>query len=148
MIYSEDKANREMTLEIERLKERKRLRVFSVLCAVGIVLLVCVSAYAYPRYKIYSAEMRGRAALTEAVNSKKVKVEEAKANLESEKLNAQAEVIRAQGVSDAIDIEGGKITDAYIKYLWVKNLSFAETEIIYLPTENGLPVLNRPVDGE
>ena len=118
-----------------------------VLAVLAVLGLLAGGLYGCPRYMVYERELAGRAALVEAENSKKVQIEEAKANLEAERLNAEAEVVRAQGVSDAIDIEGGKITDTYIRYLWVKNLSFADTDIIYLPTESGMPLLNQPVGG-
>ena len=89
--------------------------------------------------------MNGKAQLSEAEYAKQVLVEEANANLEAEKLNAQAEVERAKGVADAVDIEGGKITDRYIQYLWVKKLNLGNTSVIYVPTENSLPVLTQDV---
>ena len=85
--------------------------------------------YIRPKYNVWSQEMAGKA-------------EFAKANLEAEKLNAQAEIERAKGAAEAIRIENGSITPAYIQYLWVRQQN-AQTnnKIIYIPTEAGLPVL-------
>ena len=69
-------------------------------------------------------------------------IEEAKANLEAEKLNAQAEIERAKGAAEAIRIENGSITPAYIQYLWVRQQNAnVNNKIIYIPTEAGLPIL-------
>ena len=64
------------------------------------------------------------------------------ANLEAEKLNAQAEIERAKGAAEAIKIENGSITPAYIQYLWVRQQSnLNDKTVIYIPTETNLPVL-------
>lgn len=91
--------------------------------------------------KVYSKQQSGRAALAEAEYSKLVQLEEAKANLESQKLNAQAEVERAKGAAQAIEIEDGKLSERYIQYLYVQNLEKLDTQLIYVPTEGGLPLL-------
>ncbi|WMM74444.1 hypothetical protein RCF27_09250 [Rhodococcus pyridinivorans] len=91
--------------------------------------------------KVYSKQQTGRAALAEAEFSKQVQLEEAKANLESQKLNAQSEVERAKGAARAIEIEDGKLTEQYIRYLYVQNLEKLDTQLIYVPTEGGLPLL-------
>ena len=95
-----------------------------------------------PIYRIWSQEMRGKATLAEAEWDRKVQIEEAQANLESEKLNAQSEVERAKGAAEAIAIEGGTLTEQYIRYLWVRQqTNLNDKTVIYLPTEAGLPIL-------
>ena len=98
--------------------------------------------YIRPKYNVWSQEMDGKAEFAKAEQNRKIKIEEAKANLEAEKLNAQAEIERAKGAAEAIRIENGSITPAYIQYLWVRQQN-AQTnnKIIYIPTEAGLPVL-------
>ena len=97
--------------------------------------------FGIPKYRVWSAEQAGRAEYVRAEQNRRIKVEEAKANLEAEKLNAQAEIERAKGAAEAIKIENGSITDNYIKYLWVRQLSLSNSETIYIPTEAGLPIL-------
>lgn len=97
--------------------------------------------FGIPKYKVWSAEQAGRAEYVRAEQNRRIKVEEAKANLEAERLNAQAEIERAKGASEAIKIENGSITENYIKYLWVRQLSLSNSETIYIPTEAGLPIL-------
>ena len=98
--------------------------------------------YIAPKYNVWKQEMDGKAEFAKAEQNRKIKIEEAKANLEAEKLNAQAEVERAKGAAEAIRIENGSITPAYIQYLWVRQQNAnTNNKIIYIPTEAGLPVL-------
>jgi len=66
---------------------------------------------------------------------------EAQANLEVETLNGQAEVERATYMAQAIEIENGKLTTKYIQYLWVRNIDKMDGDVIYIPTEANLPIL-------
>lgn len=105
--------------------------------------IIVVAMAALPLYNVWSKELGGKATLREAEWNRQVTIEEAKANLESEKLNALAEVERAKGVSEANVIigEGLKDNEVYIRYLWVKGLTDGSSEVIYVPTEANLPIL-------
>jgi len=108
------------------------------------VLFGGIGSYLYfgPKYKVWRQEMAGKAEYARAEQNRKIKIEEAKANLEAEKLNAQAEIARAKGAAEAIKIENGSITPAYIQYLWVRQQNAnTNNKIIYIPTEAGLPIL-------
>lgn len=114
----------------------------------GIVTVILVAAmmtgglFIVPYYNVWQQEMSGKAEFVKAEQNRKIKIEEAKANLEAEKLNAQAEVERAKGAAEAIRIENGSITPAYIQYLWVRQQSnLNDKTVIYIPTETNLPVL-------
>ena len=108
------------------------------------VVLVCVVGLfiAVPYYNVWQQEMSGRAEFAKAEQNRKIKIEEAKANLEAEKLNAQAEIERAKGADEAIRIENGSLTPAYIQYLWVRQqANLNDKTVIYVPTETNLPIL-------
>lgn len=108
------------------------------------VVLVCVVGLfiAVPYYNVWQQEMSGRAEFAKAEQNRKIKIEEAKANLEAEKLNAQAEIERAKGAAEAIRIENGSLTPAYIQYLWVRQqANLNDKTVIYVPTETNLPIL-------
>lgn len=114
----------------------------------GIVTVILVAAmmtgglFIVPYYNVWQQEMSGKAEFAKAEQNRKIKIEEAKANLEAEKLNAQAEVERAKGAAEAIRMENGSITPAYIQYLWVRQQSnLNDKTVIYIPTETNLPVL-------
>ncbi len=106
-----------------------------------IILIIGLCMWIFPKYSVWSKGLKGEAQLREAEYSKQVLIEEAKANLEAEKLNAQAEIERAKGMAEAMEIENGKLTETYIKYLWVRGMSEDTTNTIYIPTEAGLPIL-------
>jgi len=101
------------------------------------------------------AESNGKATLLEAESSKKAKIEEAKANLESAKLDAQTKMIRAKADAEAtiIRIEAKAkavrtMSDAvrnnpdYLKYLMIDGM-YNHGRTIYIPTEAGLPIIER-----
>lgn len=115
--------------------------VVTLLITTFIVGLVALCMWVFPKYSVWSKGLKGEASLREAEYSKKILIEEAKANLEAEKLNAEAEIERAKGMAKAMEIENGKLTDEYIKYLWVRSMSGNEANTIYIPTEAGLSIL-------
>lgn len=94
-----------------------------------------------PPYRVWKAELSGKAEMARAEQNRRILIEEAKANLEAQKLNSRAEVERAKGMAEAIEIENGKLTANYIKYLWVRNIGKNNNEIIYIPTEANTPIL-------
>ena len=63
--------------------------------------------------------------------------------MESAKNLAQAEVIRAKGVAKANKIIGDSLRDNqdYLKYLWINNMTETKNQVIYVPTEANLPIL-------
>lgn len=108
----------------------------------AIMIVVFGGMYGCPRYNVWQQEMSGKAEFAKAEQNRRIKIEEAKANLEAEKLNAQAEVERAKGAAEAIKIENGSITPAYIQYLWVRQQNnLNDKTVIYIPTETNLPVM-------
>lgn len=114
----------------------------TIISIVSTILLIVLIFVGIPMYRVWSQEMAGKAEFAKAEQNRKIKIEEAKANLEAEKLNAQAEIERAKGAAQAIEIENGKLTPAYIQYLWVRQQSNSNADkIIYIPTEASLPIL-------
>lgn len=113
-----------------------------IISIISTILLIVLLFVGVPMYRVWSQEMAGKAEYAKAEQNRKIKIEEAKANLEAEKLNAQAEVERAKGAAQAIEIENGKLTTAYIQYLWVRQQGNNSAEkIIYIPTEASMPIL-------
>ena len=114
----------------------------TLLVIFGLIVIIGGCMIVLPQYNVWRSELAGKAELVRAEQNRKIKVSEAEANLEAEKLNAQAEVERAKGAAEAIEIENGKLTETYIRYLWVRQQNDLNNKtIIYIPTEGGLPVL-------
>jgi regulator of protease activity HflC (stomatin/prohibitin superfamily) len=103
---------------------------------VGVVIVIA-------NVKVYTKELSGKADLKEAEWSRQIAVEEAKAIKESATLKAEAEVERAKGVAEANDIiaDGLGGAEGYLRYLYISTLEDLETQLIYVPTEAGLPIL-------
>lgn len=119
----------------------RRIRNWVIVISAVLGVIIILSMWGCPQYNRYTKEQSGKAELQKAESSKKVAIEEAKANLAAESLNAKAEVIRARGAAESIKIEGGNLTPEYIQYLWVRQQKPGAGQIIYVPTEAGLPIL-------
>lgn len=113
---------------------------FLFFLAAGIVVL---TMWGCPQYKVYEQRLDGESQLAHAQASKEVAVAEAKAKEESAQYLARAEVARAEGVAKANKIIGDSLkgNEAYLRYLWVNNLESGKNQVIYVPTEAGLPIM-------
>jgi len=108
------------------------------------LILTILSLYLLPKWNVYQRTLQGRAALQEAEWNRKIAVEEAEATKASATLLAEAEVIRAEGVKKANEIIANGLggAEGYLRYLYIQALSTNEhNDIIYIPTEAGLPIL-------
>lgn len=114
-----------------------------VLAFITLAILVCGGMYGCPRYDVWQQGMAGRAELNRAEQNRQIQIEEAKALKESAQLLADAEAIRATGVAEANEIIGTSLqnNEAYLRYLWIQGLHDGSSEIIYVPTEANLPIL-------
>lgn len=107
------------------------------------VIALAAAMFVFPQWNVWRAELEGRAALAKAENERKVIIEEAKARLESAKFYAEAEVERAKGVAEAnaIIADGLGGPEGYLRYLWIQQLGENNQDVIYIPTEAGVPIL-------
>jgi regulator of protease activity HflC (stomatin/prohibitin superfamily) len=112
----------------------------AILLLIGLITL---TMWGCPQYHVYEQRMQGQSQLAHAQASKEVAVAEAKARMESASLLAQAEVTRAEGVAKANKIIGDSLkgNESYLRYLWVNNLENSKNQVIYVPTEAGLPLM-------
>ena len=116
----------------------------------GILFLLIVvvggglgSCAAYNSVRVWNAETAGEAELAQARQNRQIATLEAEAKLESAKLLARAEVERAKGVAEAnrIVADGLGGPEGYLRYLYIEHLAQSQVQIIYVPTEGGLPIL-------
>lgn len=96
-----------------------------------------------PYYNVWQQGLHGKAELARAQQNRMIKVQEAEAAKESATLLADAEVLRAAGVAKANVIIGDSLkgNEAYLRYLWIHQLAETKNQIIYVPTEASLPIL-------
>jgi len=116
---------------------------YSLLGIMAFLFLVAVGMWGCPQYGVWTAELNGKGELKKAEWSKKAAIEEALALKESAKHLADAEEIRAVGVAKANEIIGSSLknNESYLRYLWIQGLHDGSSEIIYVPTEANLPIL-------
>ena len=105
--------------------------------------LIAVGMWGCPKYKVYSQTMEGKAILAHAQSSREVAVAEAKAKMESAELLARADTVRAHGVARSNEIIGKSLkeNEAYLRWLWISEMKETQNQIIYVPTETNLPIL-------
>lgn len=152
--------------ELNKLDDERRVRAaqifanearekrLAIVTQIGVVLLglfllsggVGSCMYGYPKYKVYSSEMHGKAVLAEAESSRQVAVREALALKDSAAYKAEAERIRAQGVADANHIIANGLggPEGYLRYLAIDGMKEMarsnNTTVVYVPTDGNIPV--------
>jgi flagellar basal body-associated protein FliL len=152
----EAKTMKERLARMMKQKERKK-RMKITLIVIGTVLLIVLvggALYGCPHYKVYSKRLDGEAKLRQQESERKIMIEDAKAKNKSAVLlaeakitkakgDAKAEVVRAKGVAEANKIIGESLkeNEAYLRYLWIQGLQDGSSEVIYIPTEANLPLL-------
>jgi hypothetical protein len=111
----------------------------------GIVLLLLISGVMYgcPQYNVWEQDLAGAAELARAEQNRQIKVQEAQAFADSAQSLAEAEVTRARGVAEANNIiaDGLGGSEGYLRYLWIQTLESGGNDVIYVPTEAGIPIL-------
>ena len=108
-----------------------------------IVFIFLWSTYFHPLLKPFWAQQEGKAELAQAEQNRQIAVLEATAKKESALQLAQAEIERAKGVAEANRIIGDSLkgNQEYLRYLWIDAINDKEHQIIYVPTEGNIPIL-------
>lgn len=113
--------------------------VISIFVVIGSVMIIM------PYYNVWEQRMTGKAELSRAEYSRQIAVVEAEAKMVSAEKLAEAEVARAKGVAQANLIIGDSLkgNEDYLRYLYINGLTEnpSAREIIYIPTEAGIPIL-------
>lgn len=108
-----------------------------------LMIFVAFGMWGCPKYAIYSARLSGEAELANAEYSKQVSVQTAQAKKDSAQLLAEAAIIQAGGVAKANQIIGDSLkgNEAYLRYLWIDKLDTDHAQVIYVPTETNMPIM-------
>ncbi len=128
-------------------KEDKNLIIslLKIACFSLIALVSIIWSWAalHNVYNVWASRKAGEAELARAESNRQIKTLEAKAAQESAHHLAEAEVIRAQGVAKANQIIGDSLNgnEAYLRYLWIQGLQTNQMQVVYVPTEANLPLL-------
>jgi hypothetical protein len=96
-----------------------------------------------PYIHVWQQSMIGQAELARAISNRQIATCEAEAKKESANSLADAEVIRAEGVAKANKIIGDSLTgnEGYLRYLWIQGLQTNNMQVVYVPTEANLPIM-------
>lgn len=124
-------------------KKPSSLVVFGSIVSV-ITVVIGLLFFGLPVWNVWSSDLSGRAALAKSIHDRRIRVEEAKAGLEASKLDAKSEVERAKGVAEANKIvaDGLGGPQGYLRWYYINMLrETQDKQIIYIPTEAGLPIL-------
>ena len=99
--------------------------------------------FGWPLYKRWTAGVAGQAELARAEANRQITVLEAKQKMEAAEYLNKAEIKRAEGVAKANKIiaDGLGGPEGYLRYLWIQGLESDKPQIIYIPTEGGMPIL-------
>nr|WP_231740849.1 hypothetical protein [Thalassoglobus neptunius] len=117
-------------------KDGRSVVMAVVLVGVFVFALVLTWMFAMPQYRVWAAGLEGEALLRRAEHEKQIQIEQAKAEVEAAKLRAEA----IQTV--------GEVAQKYPEYRHQEFIgAFAEAlqngtidQIIYIPTEAGIPI--------
>ena len=115
-----------------------------VAICIGLAVLVGGGCYGYTKYNVWHQRLDGEAQLAKAESTRRVAVLEAQAKKDAAKMLAEAEVERAKGTAQANQIVGESLKghEEYLRWLWIDKLAEGTSrEMIYVPTEAGIPIL-------
>lgn len=124
-------------------EDLKFIKMIAKYVLTGALMFFSFVIFVNPWINVWSEGMAGQAELARAEYNRQIATTEANAKKESAKALADAEVIRAEGVAKANKIIGDSLKDneGYLRYLWIDGLQQSESQIIYVPTEANLPIL-------
>lgn len=108
------------------------------------ILVVCLGLWIGPTYNVWSSGKAGQAELAQAEYNRQIIVRQAQAKLDAASLEAQAAVAHAKGVQESNTIIAGGLggPEGYLRFLYIQMLQESgDKQIIYIPTEAGLPIL-------
>ena len=105
-----------------------------------------------PEYNVYRKELSGKARLKEAEWDRQIQIKDAQAKQNSAEMLGKAAIIKAEykrqsdsiraiGTANANNIIAHSLTPEYIKWLFVDQLDQTSNQIIYIPTEATIPIL-------
>jgi regulator of protease activity HflC (stomatin/prohibitin superfamily) len=128
-------------------KDNVKIGFIIVYLAVGALFLLIGGCWGVDavasKYAVWAKGKAGQAELAKADYNRQIAVREAKAKKESAVLLAQAEIERARGVAKANKIIGTSLqgNEDYLRYLWVNGLHEGKNQVIYIPTETNMPIM-------
>lgn len=107
----------------------------------ALVLLSFVIGLVQPKINLYRAETEKKAVIAEQRAQSEAAEFAAKSEVTQAQAKADAEVIRAKGLAEAQEIIAETLTEEYLRYRYIDAVASSDGQVIYVPTEAGLPIL-------
>jgi hypothetical protein len=111
---------------------------------VGLILLVVglvfVSKAVTPQLNLYKANTEKKAVIAEQRAQSEAAEFAAKSRVIQAQANADAQRIEAQGIRDSQEIISQTLTPEYLTWRYYEVLGTTTNQVVYLPTEAGLPI--------
>lgn len=101
------------------------------------LVVVCYNMFLHPYYRVWSAGMEGKAILMKAEQEKQIIIEQAKAEVEAAKLRAEA----IEAIGESAQKYPEYRTQEFIGAFAAAVENGAIDQIIYVPTENNIPIV-------
>lgn len=131
--------------DLQDFQRLQSVRYWVVRSLIVLAILISGAMWGCPQYNVYEQNLHGRAELARAEQNRQIQIAVSHAKFEAAMYEAQAETTRAHGVARANEIIGnslgGESGQAYLRYLWIHTLNDSTKQVIYVPTETGLPLL-------
>jgi len=114
-----------------------------VVCLVLAVVLLLVGGCmgGMPKYRLYKADIEKRTMVSEARAKAEAAEHTARAEVTKANHEADRDRIRAQGVADSNRLISDSLTPEYIRWHYIDQLTDKDNQLIYVPTEGGIPIL-------
>jgi len=124
-------------------KELKQVTILVIAGGIALIIGVWSVSASKKVYNVWAEKKRGEAELAHAEYNRQIKIYEAKAAEEAARHLCNAEIIRAEGVAKANQIIGNSLKDneGYLRYLWITGLDHSNHQVIYVPTEANIPIM-------
>ena len=113
----------------------------NVLIIIGVIIFIITlmfgGMFTYRHYSVWSMKMQGKAKLAEATQSRQIQVEQAKAELEASNHIAKAIEIVGKSAKKYPEYRNQMYIQAFAEALTMGKIK----QIVYIPTEAGIPIL-------
>lgn len=107
--------------------------ISSIASAIAFIIL-CM--WIYPQYNVWSSKLAGEALLAKATQERQIQIEQAKAELESAQYRADAIAVVGAATAEFPEYRKAEFIGAFAEALQNGTID----QIIYIPTEAGIPI--------
>lgn len=108
---------------------------------IGIFLLIMLNSIISPRLNLYRANTEKQAVIAEQKAQSEAAEFAARSAVTQAEAKAEAMIIEARALAESQAIIAETLTPEYVQYLYVKAIENNPNQVIYIPTETGMPIL-------